>query len=706
MINIFNRKTDIELSRIGDTIRQDKKRGVSPVDRVLKPATNQDAYPSPYSDTVNLRTVVENIYVYACIKAIVEAVTVSPLIVQKKKRGKSDEWQTIDQHPLCELLARPNRDESINTLMQRWLASKMLTGNAYLHWDKKLNRLKYVKPSFVEAVLGADGYHDQYIIKNNALRIDVDSDQLLHMKTFNPLDDVYGLPPVQVIRDTIARKLDVNRHVSAYFKHFGLVGGMFTTDKKLTDEQRKRIRKEFNAVHAGSSKRFVTAILEGNTKYEAFGHDMKSSLPVEIEAQIMKEVTMAFKVPPVMLGILDGASYANAFVQEETFERRTCEPERCQIEQTLNQQLVNIEWEGFRVVYDRKKVVGLSEDRDKVSTRVVNMWNSGLIKRNEARKDAGYDPDETEAGEEYKSTPDPLDDVFNQGTPKDDQEKDGGPDGEQPAPSKERKESKQSIKQVQLILPTWKQHDLALTREQKTVRKAMSEFFDGQLDRALENIDRVSNKGLCLSLIYTGMDVTSNDPGRLLNMEDENKRLMKTLNELIRPLMQRAGDKAAARTSKKQPLKIDNLNVIRAINDRVNNITRVNESTWRKVQELLRTGEKEGWTRDELAENLEAQFTQFSEERALTIAQTETNGIINTANLETWKQNDVRKKIWEATLDPLTRDAHAEVNGQIVAIDQPFEVGGELLDCPGDSSGAPENIINCRCGCGPVEDSE
>ena len=56
----------------------------------------------------------------------------------------------------------------------------------------------------------------------------------------------------------------------------------------------------------------------------------------------------------------------------------------------------------------------------------------------------------------------------------------------------------------------------------------------------------------------------------------------------------------------------------------------------------------------------------------------------------------VQKK-WMATLDNRTRDAHAELDGQIRDVDEPFE--SELGDImyPGDPTAEPGNTYNCRC---------
>lgn len=59
----------------------------------------------------------------------------------------------------------------------------------------------------------------------------------------------------------------------------------------------------------------------------------------------------------------------------------------------------------------------------------------------------------------------------------------------------------------------------------------------------------------------------------------------------------------------------------------------------------------------------------------------------------------LRKKKWVAILDNVTRPEHAAADEQVVAVDQPYIVGGEQLMRPGDTSlGATiGNIINCRC---------
>jgi hypothetical protein len=54
-------------------------------------------------------------------------------------------------------------------------------------------------------------------------------------------------------------------------------------------------------------------------------------------------------------------------------------------------------------------------------------------------------------------------------------------------------------------------------------------------------------------------------------------------------------------------------------------------------------------------------------------------------------------KTWQDTGDGKTRPAHLDADNQTVPIDQPFIVGGEQLQYPGDPAGSASNTIRCRC---------
>ncbi|HUU60004.1 MAG TPA: phage minor head protein [Phycisphaerae bacterium] len=115
---------------------------------------------------------------------------------------------------------------------------------------------------------------------------------------------------------------------------------------------------------------------------------------------------------------------------------------------------------------------------------------------------------------------------------------------------------------------------------------------------------------------------------------------------------------------------------------------------------------REGLGPAEVAKGIEAIFPETYANRAETIARTETLVAQSTVQRATYRNNGIGRRQWIATMDNVTRDSHAEANGQVVAMDEPFNVGGVELDGPGDPNGPPEEIINCRCDELPVIDDD
>lgn len=88
-----------------------------------------------------------------------------------------------------------------------------------------------------------------------------------------------------------------------------------------------------------------------------------------------------------------------------------------------------------------------------------------------------------------------------------------------------------------------------------------------------------------------------------------------------------------------------------------------------------------------------------SADRAINMAATESNAIMCYGELADAVKAGKSMKRWRTILDGRERDWHNEANGLLVSIEEPFEVGGELLMYPLDTSlgATADNIANCRC---------
>lgn len=144
---------------------------------------------------------------------------------------------------------------------------------------------------------------------------------------------------------------------------------------------------------------------------------------------------------------------------------------------------------------------------------------------------------------------------------------------------------------------------------------------------------------------------------------------------------------------------------IRAVEDfltsRANQIAGyVIQDTYNAIVTQLNDGVGAGEGIPQLAARVRDVFDQADRTRAERIARTEVHGAVQGAQLAYAGglpgTPGVRKE-WLATPDARTREAHRHANGQRRPIGEPFAVGGEALMFPGDPSGTPDEVINCRC---------
>lgn len=83
---------------------------------------------------------------------------------------------------------------------------------------------------------------------------------------------------------------------------------------------------------------------------------------------------------------------------------------------------------------------------------------------------------------------------------------------------------------------------------------------------------------------------------------------------------------------------------------------------------------------------------------AIRNARTMVTGAENAGRLDSYEnlaeQGVIQRKVWLATHDERVRESHAEIDGEEAEIDKAFSNG---LMYPGDPSGDPSEVWNCRC---------
>ena len=114
-----------------------------------------------------------------------------------------------------------------------------------------------------------------------------------------------------------------------------------------------------------------------------------------------------------------------------------------------------------------------------------------------------------------------------------------------------------------------------------------------------------------------------------------------------------------------------------------------------RLQELIEAGDAAGKNIEDITADVREAYTQA--ETWTDVTSRQVVGAMNAAQNIAATDAGALKKRWLATDDERTRPTHREAEGQVVGIDEKFDVGdGELL-FPGDVTGPVGEWINCRC---------
>lgn len=203
----------------------------------------------------------------------------------------------------------------------------------------------------------------------------------------------------------------------------------------------------------------------------------------------------------------------------------------------------------------------------------------------------------------------------------------------------------------------------------------------------------------------TGLKKFEQD-GRLSNLDNVMKqfeaRMQATIGKEAKTIIQTFGEriignqKHLVKQTESDPFEAALQNYIQKFG--AQHAKLINDTTKEQLRQLIKAGLDDGVGTEQIARNIRKQIPSLSQFRAATIARTETHTAANFGSQAAAEATGLTlMKEWAAAEDDRTRPDHSDADGQVVPMDGSFTVGGVQLQFPGDPSGPPEQIINCRC---------
>ena len=347
----------------------------------------------------------ENAIVYRCINEIANNAS---RVKINLFRGDAE----VDNHPLLDLLYNPSPTQSQVEWFQGLYSYLLISGNNYMLSvggdNTPPTELYNLRPDRIKIQTGQRAMptaYDYIISGQTVERYEVDQatgdSKIKHIKMFNPLDDYYGMSPIQASSVDIDQHNLANKHNVNLLQNGARPSGAVIFNPKdetggnvqLSENQRSQLQSDINSRFSGTNNAGRPMLLEGDFDWKEMGLSPKDMDFIQLKNMSAKDIALVYGVPSQLIGIPDSQTYSNFAEAKLALYNETIIPLLDKIQGDLNEWLVpQFNDEALELRYDIDSIPAMAEQRRRVFESVTAGVKDGILTRNEAREQLGYEP--------------------------------------------------------------------------------------------------------------------------------------------------------------------------------------------------------------------------------------------------------------------------------------------------------------------------
>lgn len=308
----------------------------------------------------------------------------------------------VHEHAVLDLLHHPNPMQGGAAFIESILAYKLLSGNSYIEavaGKKGLPVELYpLRPDRIKIVPGISGVPlaYEYTVNGRTKRIMVDDlngdSAVLHLKAFHPLNDWYGMSPLEAAAGAIDQHNAVSSHNLALLQNGGRPTGALkiSSQSHMTEEQRQNLRDDMRNVYEGAINAGKMMVLEGEFEWQEMGLSPKDLDFIAGKNLSAREIAQVYGVPPMLVGVPGDATFANYREARYHLWEDTIIPLLDHLCDEFNHWLLpkygNL---SLRLCFDLESIPALAPRRENAWKRISK---ADFLTLNEKRRALGYEP--------------------------------------------------------------------------------------------------------------------------------------------------------------------------------------------------------------------------------------------------------------------------------------------------------------------------
>lgn len=346
---------------------------------------------------------IKNVIAYRAVKLIAVGLSSVELRVYDcDAKGR----HRILEHPLINLLKNPSKGVSINNFLENLTSYLLISGNAYIlriSIGEGVEELHLLRPDRVRVMINSNrqitGYRNQVTL-SEFVDYPVDpfsgESDILHLKNFHPLDDLYGLSSVEAASYSIDQHNQANFWNQSFLQNGARPSGALIvknagdgSTRNLSTTQYERIRDQIDELYTGAKSAGRPLLLEAGLEWKEMGTSHKDMDFVNMKNGAARDISAAIGVPPQLLSIPGDNTYTNLIEARLALWEQTIIPITEMIINNLNNWLAPQFGDDLCIDYDRDGIEALVIKRQKLWDFVQG---SNFMTVNEKREIVGLGP--------------------------------------------------------------------------------------------------------------------------------------------------------------------------------------------------------------------------------------------------------------------------------------------------------------------------
>jgi len=237
--------------------------------------------------------------VYSCVSYAADIASQVKFKVYSEKNGKLVPYK---DEKVKLWLKQPNPFQPMSELIYLYIQSYLLTGNAYLTYEKLSGRMEswVLNPSKVEIVPHPKKYIQGYLYDK---KIAFKTDEIIFFKNSSLDSEYYGQSSLASLVDPLEIEGYGIDDLKNFYKNSLIAQGIFTSEYPLSKQQIDSLREQFRNLYGrNSSERFGFVITPNNLQYTSMKLTPKDAMLLDALGISEDRIYKVFRLNPILLG--------------------------------------------------------------------------------------------------------------------------------------------------------------------------------------------------------------------------------------------------------------------------------------------------------------------------------------------------------------------------------------------------------------------